>query len=69
MAANKQPSAAQGKGGDLVRFYTKEHRFYCGIDLDARSKYLRVLYATSAVVHKSMRPNPQNFLRTIGPLL
>jgi len=25
------------EGGDLRRFYTKPHNFYCGIDLPARS--------------------------------
>src|SRR5919108_30827 len=24
-------------GGDLMRFYTKPHKFYCGIDLHART--------------------------------
>ena len=26
-----------------MRFYTKQHRFYCGIDLHARSMYACVL--------------------------
>jgi hypothetical protein len=25
------------RGGDLMRFYTNQHQFYCGIDLHARS--------------------------------
>ena len=32
------------EGGDLImRFYTKQHRYYCGIDLHARSMYVCVL--------------------------
>ncbi|PIY22441.1 MAG: IS110 family transposase, partial [Deltaproteobacteria bacterium CG_4_10_14_3_um_filter_51_14] len=26
-----------------MRFYTKQHKFYCGIDLHARKMYLCVL--------------------------
>jgi hypothetical protein len=26
-----------------MRFYTSEHRFYCGVDLHARTMYLCIL--------------------------
>ena len=26
-----------------MRFYTRQHRFYCGVDLHARSMYVCVL--------------------------
>jgi len=26
-----------------MKFYTKQHRYYCGIDLHARSKYVCIL--------------------------
>src|SRR5215471_318479 len=28
------------RGGDLMRFYTKQHPFYCGIALHARTRYV-----------------------------
>jgi hypothetical protein len=31
------------EGGDLMRFYTNQHPFYCGIDLHARSMYVCIL--------------------------
>jgi hypothetical protein len=30
-------NATDNRGGDLMRFYTNQHEFYCGIDLHARS--------------------------------
>lgn len=27
----------------FMRFYTKQHKFYCGIDLHARTMYLCIL--------------------------
>lgn len=31
------------KGGSLMRFYTEQHNFYCGIDLHAKFMYLCIL--------------------------
>jgi transposase len=33
----------QTQGGSLMRFYTKQHQFYCGIDLHARTMYVCII--------------------------
>jgi hypothetical protein len=42
-----------------MRFYTKLHRFYCGIDLHARSMYLCILNQDGDVLlHRNMKTDP-----------
>jgi len=51
-----------------MRFYTKEHRYYCGIDLHARSMYLCILSKDGEIVlHRDMRAEPEPFLAAIAP--
>jgi transposase len=51
-----------------MRFYTKQHQFYCGIDLHARTMYLCILNQDGEVVlHRNMRAAPEPFLRAIAP--
>lgn len=51
-----------------MRFYTQQHRYYCGIDLHARSMYVCILDAAGTiVVHKDLRAEPEAFLRAIAP--
>ena len=51
-----------------MRFYTQQHRYYCGIDLHARSMYVCILDAAGTiVVHKDLRAEPESFLRVIAP--
>jgi transposase len=51
-----------------VRFYTKQHPFYCGIDLHARTMYLCILnHAGEIVLHKNMKCDPKLFLAAIAP--
>ena len=51
-----------------MNFYTQQHRYYCGIDLHARSMYVCILdTAGSVVVHKDVRAEPEAFLRVIAP--
>ena len=39
-----------------MRLYTKQHQFYCGIDLHARSMYLCILnQAGDIVLHRNMK--------------
>ena len=46
------------KGEDSMKFYTKRHRHYCGIDLHARSMFLFILNDDGQVVfHKDMKTN------------
>ena len=49
-----------------MRFYTEEHRFYCGVDLHARSLYVCVLDEKGHVVlHRNLPASEYAFLSTI----
>jgi len=51
-----------------MRFYTKQHQFYCGIDLHARSMYLCILDRDGEIVlHRNMKAAPEPFLKAIAP--
>ena len=51
-----------------MRFYTRQHRFYCGVDLHARSMYVCVLDKDGAVlVSKDIAAAPEPFLELIAP--
>jgi len=52
-----------------MRFYTGQHRYYCGIDLHARTMYLCILDHESGKVllHRNLRCEPELFLRAIEP--
>lgn len=51
-----------------MRFYTKQHQFYCGIDLHADAMYVCILDSTGdVVVHKNIATKPKSFLRLIKP--
>jgi transposase len=51
-----------------MRFYTKQHKFYCGIDLHARSMYLCILNQEGEILlHRNMPAGPEPFLKAIAP--
>ena len=51
-----------------MRFYTQQHKFYCGIDLHARTMYLCILNQDGEIVlHRNMRAAPEPFLQAIAP--
>jgi hypothetical protein len=51
-----------------MRFYTRQHQHYCGIDLHARTMYVCILDAAGNVlVHKDMAAGPEAFLKAIAP--
>lgn len=51
-----------------MRFYTNEHRFYCGIDLHGRSMYACVLdKAGETVAHQKLPCRPGPLLRLLKP--
>jgi len=52
-----------------MHFYTGQHRYYCGIDLHARTMYLCILEHESGavVLHRNLRCEPDLFLRSIEP--
>jgi len=51
-----------------MRFYTKQHKFYCGIDLHAKKMYLCILDETGEIrLHKNINTDRELFLKTIHP--
>jgi transposase len=51
-----------------MRFYTRQHRYYCGIDLHARSMYLCVLsHDGEILLHQNLRCDPAVFLEAVAP--
>jgi transposase len=51
-----------------MRFYTKQHKYSCGIDLHARSMYLCILdQAGEVLLHRNLRTNPETFLKAVAP--
>lgn len=51
-----------------MRFYTKQHPFYCGIDLHARTMYVCILdQAGETLVHRNMPATPEALLKAIAP--
>jgi transposase len=56
------------RGGDLMRFYTKQHKAYCGIDLHARSMYVCILsHDGEILLHRNMPAGPEPFRKAVAP--
>src|SRR5512145_2308922 len=51
-----------------MRFYTKAHKHYCGIDLHARTMYVCILSSEGVVLlHQDLPCNAERFLAVIAP--
>ena len=51
-----------------MRFYTRTHKHYCGIDLHASSMYLCILDAQGEILlHRNFKAEPQAFLNAVAP--
>jgi transposase len=51
-----------------MRFYTGQHRFYCGVDLHARTMHVCVLdHAGTVVFDRSLACRPETFLHALAP--
>jgi hypothetical protein len=49
-----------------MNFYTKQHKYYCGIDLHAKSMYLYILNQEGGIVlQRNIRTHSEIFLKTI----
>ena len=63
--AGSGPTQTQG---DTMRFYNQPHRFYCGIDLHARTMYLCILDPNGQPPStRTSPPNPDAFLDALAP--
>ena len=51
-----------------MRFYTKQHKFYCGIDLHARKMYLCILDEAEEIrLHRNINTDSEVFLNAVEP--
>src|SRR3954469_10634472 len=62
-ASNKSPNSET-----MMRFYNQQHRFYCGVDLHARTLAVCILDTDgTAVFHDTIAASPQAFLKAVQP--
>jgi hypothetical protein len=60
-----QPSSRQE---EVMRFYSRTHKHYCGIDLHARTMYVCVLSQEGEVLlHRNLPCSPDAFLAAMAP--
>ncbi len=53
-----------------MRFYNKQHKFYCGIDLHARKMYVCILDQNGKTkVHQNLKTDPELLFDTLFPYL
>ena len=51
-----------------MEFYHKQHKYYCGIDLHARTMYVCILDQDGkALVHRNMRASGESLLKVLEP--
>jgi len=51
-----------------MRFYTKQHKYYCGIDLHTRKMYVCILdQLGNVLIHKNIQSTPIAFRKIIEP--
>ncbi len=53
-----------------MKFYTKTHKHYCGIDLHIKNLYVCILDQEGEVlIHKNIKANPKALMTLIKPFL
>jgi transposase len=51
-----------------MNFSTRQHTYYCGIDLHAKAMYVGILdQSGTKLVHKNLPTTPDAFLRVLAP--
>ena len=51
-----------------MRFYTKQYKYYCGIDLHAKAMYVCIMNQEGEILqHKNIHTDPQDFLQVVHP--
>jgi transposase len=51
-----------------MNFYTKQHKFYCGIDLHTKKMYVCILDETGEIrLHQNIKTDRELFLKVIAP--
>src|SRR5262249_36956993 len=64
VTSNQVPHSSE----TMMRFYNQQHRFYCGVDLHARTLSLHILDAAGkTVLAKTIAATPDAFLAAVAP--
>ena len=51
-----------------MKFYTKQHKYYCGIDLHTKKMYVCILDAEGQIrLHQNIKTDPEHFIRILTP--
>jgi hypothetical protein len=51
-----------------MRFYKRQHAFYCGVDLHAKTMHVCLVnQAGDVLVHRNLPTEPERFLNAISP--
>ncbi len=51
-----------------MRFYTKQHKYYCGIDLHTKKMYVCILDSEGKIrLHQNIKTDPESFLQILTP--
>ena len=51
-----------------MKFYTQQHKYYCGIDLHTKKMFVCILDAKGNIrLHQNINTDPKAFLRIIAP--
>ena len=52
-----------------MKFYNRQHKYYCGVDLHARKMYVCILdIKGKVIVHLNIKTDPERFFELIFPL-
>ncbi len=53
-----------------MQFYTKNHPYYCGIDLHARSLYVCIINHDGEIcIHQEIKASPEHLMRILEPYI
>jgi transposase len=64
------PTLPLTKKGGNMKFYIRQHQYYCGIDLHARKMYVCILdQKGKTMVHENIKTDPEVFFQLISPYL
>jgi hypothetical protein len=52
----------------IMRYYTKQHQYYCGVDLHARTMYLCIVNQSDEILyHREIPTKAELFLEKLAP--
>ena len=53
-----------------MKFYNRQHKYYCGVDLHARKMYVCILdIKGKVIVHLNIKTDPERFFELVFPFI